>query len=303
MSSVHGAQRRFSWLNYLRLWGPLVLGLCLFVASLPLYEAWQSRDVLGRWSREYVLFSLACAIGLLVLVVATVKHSLASRASSEASPASVRALGAAVFLWGASYLMSALHSHSAAGRILELNVLGTTFPPSVLLSWFALALAALALGLWIVRTLPPRWHNLALVVGTVIGMLILGEGIARVRALIAPETQGFPTYTAALWERRYVELNHLGFRDIEHVPQKIDGMRRLLVVGDSYAFGVGIAGIRDRFGEQLAPRLDIARRALGAESWRSDTHNRETLGLGRRRPLYVFARVTASHFRSLRCGG
>ena len=47
---------------------------------------------------------------------------------------------------------------------------------------------------------------------------LIGEGGLRLRAFVAPQTQGFPTHTATQWERSKVSKNSLGFRDIEHTP-------------------------------------------------------------------------------------
>jgi GDSL-like Lipase/Acylhydrolase family len=54
------------------------------------------------------------------------------------------------------------------------------------------------------------------------------------------------------WLGRHDKRNSLGFRDVEPGP----GTRpRLVVVGDSYAFGWGINRLEDRYGEQLASML------------------------------------------------
>jgi lysophospholipase L1-like esterase len=58
--------------------------------------------------------------------------------------------------------------------------------------------------------------------------------------------------------RRFVSLNAEGFRDRAHAIEADDGVRRLLIVGDSVAFGWGIVRLEDRFGEQLATRLKSA---------------------------------------------
>jgi hypothetical protein len=73
-------------------------------------------------------------------------------------------------------------------------------------------------------------------------------------------TQGFPSYETALWARRHVRLNREGFRDTEHVLARVPGTERVLLIGDSFAFGAGIRRTEGRLGEQLALRLDSATR-------------------------------------------
>ena len=48
--------------------------------------------------------------------------------------------------------------------------------------------------------------------------------------------------------RTHVRLNRQGFRDIDHALKADPGVRRLLVVGDSIAFGWGVPDPKDRFG-------------------------------------------------------
>jgi hypothetical protein len=241
----------------------------------------------------------ASAIAWLAVVAISARHSRRGPGDTSARVPAARILDLSVFLWGLSYLLSAIDSRAAAARIFDLNVLGSTFPPAVLLDWLAATVATVGLGVLAARALRPRWYNAALVVASFAAILLLGEGIARTRALLAPETQGLPTYSEALWTRRHVTLNGSGYRDIEHAPGKPDTTRRLLVVGDSFTFGVGVAAIADRFGEQLAPRLGAAtgERWEAINAGRPDTHtlqHLETLqGMVAYRPelvvlLYVF---------------
>ena len=108
-------------------------------------------------------------------------------------------------------------------------------------------------------------------------IVLLGEGAVRIRAIISPIVQGFPTHTSIIWNRYYCRLNSEGFRDVEHTLDKPAGVKRLLTIGDSFAYGWGIKNIENRFGEQLASRL--AR--MDGERWeslngaRSNTHTLE----------------------------
>ncbi len=166
-----------------------------------------------------------------------------------------------------------------AGRVLRVNFFGSLFPPAAALDWVALVLFFLA-GVFAVSQRGGRWIKLGLVVGSILFLALLSEGLARVKAVVAPETQGFPTYSTELWMRRYVELNPEGFRDAAHALVATPGTHRLLLVGDSVAFGWGIARSEDRLGEQLAERL----RARTGQKWevlnasRPDTNTLDHIG-------------------------
>jgi hypothetical protein len=54
---------------------------------------------------------------------------------------------------------------------------------------------------------------------------------------------------------KYVHVNREKFRDQDHTVERKANTRRLLVVGDSFAYGQGINRVEDRFGEQLAKQL------------------------------------------------
>src|SRR5207302_2554348 len=101
-----------------------------------------------------------------------------------------------------------------------------------------------------------KWANASLAIGTILILLVLGEGIVRVKAVVAPAIEGYPTYSTKLWERKYVHLNREGFRDEEHTVINHSDAHRLLILGDSFAFGYGINRVEDRFGEQLGKMLD-----------------------------------------------
>jgi lysophospholipase L1-like esterase len=163
----------------------------------------------------------------------------------------------AVLLWGVGYLWAAYDVPAHAAAIFELNVVGSTTPAAIVLYWCSLALVVVAWAFTLPRV-PPAWQNVALSLLAVGAVAVLGEGAVRVRALVAPATQGFPTYTSALWDRRYVRLNSAGFRDTEHMVARAPGTKRVLLIGDSFAFGLGIPRTGDRMGERLAIALDGA---------------------------------------------
>ena len=262
---------------YLREWGAILLGLTLFVLSLPLYESYSSRVVLGRWSHVYTAFTATAYsfwLGMLVWSVARTR-----RGGREIS-ASKRLFGASVALWGTAYMIAALDSHASAGRILDLNVVGSDQPIAALIEFASLSFGLLAAISFFARRLPKRWQNAGVFVATTALLILVGEGVARVKAVAFPATQGFPTYSSALWSRRYVKLNSLGFRDVEHEKVKAPNTKRLLVIGDSFTFGVGIESVGDRFGELTARELDKRTR----EEWEPvnggvpDTHTLQHIG-------------------------
>lgn len=59
------------------------------------------------------------------------------------------------------------------------------------------------------------------------------------------------TLASKNWYERYWHENSLGYRDIEWTPDKLAGKTKIMVVGDSFVAGSGIARPEDRFGNQL----------------------------------------------------
>ncbi len=161
-----------------------------------------------------------------------------------------------------------------ASNLLNGNLIGDYFPTATVISWVALLCLVLAAVLHpAVRerlTRQPWLVSLA----TVAVLVVLGEGLARAWALAEPETEGFPTYRADIWAGRFVRTNALGFRDRDHDPSLKE--HRLLVIGDSYAFGVGIKSPADRLGERLAGALDTATGSAW-ESYNGGVPDRNTL--------------------------
>src|SRR5206468_11245879 len=129
---------------------------------------------------------------------------------------------------------------SSASRLVVLIVVGEVGPHAALLDWVALGVPCAGLGFWASRRVPRHWIIPAVSLAAVAALAVIGEGAARLRAVIAPSTQGFWTYSGQLWTRRFVRLNHLGFRDREHDLVRPAGTRRLAIIGDSFAFGLGV---------------------------------------------------------------
>jgi hypothetical protein len=239
-------------------WGALVLGLSLFVASLFLFES-NTRDVLGRWSYTYVGVLSAATVGWIGLLLWTVRN--ARRGNGAGSPAG-KLISIATLLWGVAYLMDAIDDHRTAAKIFNLNVFGSYQPVAIALDLATMALISFVILFFLARRIPARFQNLGLTIATIAVFLLLGEAVSRIKAIAFPSTQGFPTYSSSLWNRRFVKLNSLGYRDVEH-EIAADGKRRVLLIGDSYAFGTGVRNVEDRFGELTAKRLS----ALTGDDW------------------------------------
>ena len=257
-----------------------VLGLGLLLAGQAQYRSYAGQAVLGRWSHFYFVFLL---VWLGVLAASLAWAFRASRRYGQLgriARARMGLLDLGLLGWGGAFLLSALDNPDTAGRLTDLNLFGSTYPPSVLIEWIAAGLFVAALIVLAFQKLPTALRGPLAAAAAILLLLTAGEGAFRIRSIVAPSTQGIPTYCGALWERYHVTLNHLGYRDAEHAKEKPPGVRRLLVVGDSFAFGWGIDRPDDRFGERLAGELTRA----NGEHWeplnasRPDTHTLDHIG-------------------------
>ncbi|HUL49845.1 MAG TPA: hypothetical protein VLT79_07535 [Gemmatimonadales bacterium] len=221
-------------------------GWTCFTLALLTHVSDRHRPVVGRWSVEA---TATIALALLVWLV------LAFRRSNGGARTSAVLFDAGLLCWGVAYLWAALAARPNAGLIFDLNVFGSAIPGAVVLDWFAMALvfAAGMVALWRRRLVSPSAALLVVSLGIV---ALLGEGAARLHAVIFPATEGFPTYSSALWIRRYVTLNRAGYRDTEHSLARPPATHRLLLVGDSYVYGIGIRSMDGRLGEQLGRDLE-----------------------------------------------
>jgi hypothetical protein len=227
------------------------LGLLFFVVGISFYHSYAHRPVLGIWSYPFLM---VYAISVGILLGAIVSSWKKWRGPSRSGTLRQACVDLAILFWGIAYLISAVDEPVMAGRIAELIVFGATSPTGSLFEWIALGCLVVAFAL--VPTPGNKWANARLAIATVLILFVLGEGVARVKASVAPVIEGYPTYSTHLWERRYVHINQEGFRDQDHSVVNHSAARRLLVVGDSFAFGYGINRVEDRFGEQLGKRLD-----------------------------------------------
>jgi hypothetical protein len=272
--------------KYFRARGALVTGSLLFCLSLPWYRSFDSTVVFGRWSYAYAAVLLAAVLGWLGLIVATWRVFARDPDAQSSLPS--RLAGTAVLMGGAAYLWTTLAEPATAGRFMNLNLLGSTGAVPALLEWLAIVWLTAAALAWVAKKLSPKLQNAGLAIASLVVLAVLGEGIARFTTIAFPAVQGFPTYSTRLWRDRYVTLNSIGYRDVEHSLLPEQGVRRALVIGDSYAFGTGTDDVAGRFGEQLERRLD----AWGHGRWevinggRPDTHTLEHIDM--LRPLLAY---------------
>jgi hypothetical protein len=229
-----------------------VLAATLVVASLPLYVSYENRPVLDRWSRPYAIALLLA----LLLWAACLWHWWRRRAPRDSAAGVAAAIvDAALLCLGVAYLLSALSHADAAARLFDLDLFGSTSPLPAALEGLALVGLLLGASAWALLRTTGAVQQAVLVGASLLALLSLGELGARAKAFCFPETQGFPTHASRIWQQRHVHANGRGYRDAEHAFERVGDVRRLAVVGDSYAFGAGIEDPAERFGEQLGAAL------------------------------------------------
>ena len=98
----------------------------------------------------------------------------------------------------------------------------------------------------------------------------------------------FAPDTTFAYNRKLVRTNALGMRERDYSLEKPEGVFRVVLLGDSYVFGSGVAA-EERFGERLAEALrlgsdgrEVEALHLGVNSWNlvaASTYLRRQLGL------------------------
>lgn len=228
------------------------MGLTLALAALTSYRSYAHRSIAGRWSVAYAVL-LGAFAALWLLGVARLVGAWRSRRVRARGPA--LCADGSLLAWGIAYAVGTGSGAASAGRLADLIALGAVQPAAAALEWLAACLAIAGAAWAVLPRLGARAANLALAATALAGALAVLEGLARARAFAFPGIEGFPTYSGRVWGARHVRYSREGFRDRDHELASAPGVRRLLIVGDSYAFGAGVADIRDRFGEVLAGRL------------------------------------------------
>src|SRR5207245_10172923 len=110
----------------------------------------------------------------------------------------------------------ALDSRDNGANVKELIFFGSSMPAAAILQWITLVLVFLAVSRATLPNLEEKWSGLAMLIGTLCGIALLGEGFLRVKVAVTTlAVQGLPTFSLHSWERKFVELTSKGFRDVE----------------------------------------------------------------------------------------
>lgn len=100
-------------------------------------------------------------------------------------------------------------------------------------------------------------QNLAVLIVMILILCVFGEIILRL--FFADKLYGeygFGPGYLKLAEK--VTLNSYGYRDVEHTFEKDEGMKRILIIGDSMTYGAGVESVDDIYGRVLQRKLDDA---------------------------------------------
>jgi hypothetical protein len=276
--SPRSASRR--WLP----WALAAAGLLLVDVALARYTSFSDRRILGRWSPAH--------FGLIVVVTGAIGLALyrSLRAWAQAgaparSPGARLSAGLALLVWGLGLAVASLSDPGVGGRIVDMRLLSSTTPIPILLEGVTLALAVVAVTVWLWRVvsdrLPPASRlsrlsrNVLVSFVSVAATLLVLEAVCRVMVVAAPRSQGFPTRAQTLWIQRHVRLNSLGYRDVERALTPPAGQTRILLVGDSFGHGLGIDDVRHRVSNRLEDELNQGPRGRRFEvinAARPDTH-------------------------------
>ena len=205
--------------------------------------------VAGRWSLSFA----AIISTLLVAGVALAASAWANREPQRS--VATRLADAAALIWAAAFLWGTVVAGESPTRLFSLRLFGSTSAPAAGLEWLALVLAALSAMIAVGLRLRGRARDAFVAVSAMVCAGWLAEGVTRAYTLARPTTHGYDTYSNELWYARHRRLNSLGFRDVEPTMARTEGRRRLVLIGDSFAFANGVDRLGDRFGEQLVARL------------------------------------------------
>jgi hypothetical protein len=102
------------------------------------------------------------------------------------------------------------------------------------------------------RAMLARRAELVLLLGSIIFFVVVAEGAVRLLGLADPRPSGYAPVNTK--RRGMAPTNSRGYRDEERALEKKPGTRRLLSLGDSFAWGAGIE-FDDTYAQRLQRRL------------------------------------------------
>jgi lysophospholipase L1-like esterase len=249
---------------------PITLWLWTFAAGSValgtiLYKSGANRVFFNRYSPHWL--AVIC-LGFLAFstlgAVALWKSSRVRKAPTEKDASSWRydlLFGVAAASWGASLLTQYPLEPGQVGRFFRGEFLGATQAPGVLLEYLAQILVGLAVVLFLVtrafrvRASRSRLSHGLIALSALVVAYLIAEGTVRIVNIAWPQTQGVPTKPSRIWSQRHRSVNSLGYRDGEFERRLDPKELRVLVVGDSMTYGLGIPDRRQRFTDVLAARL------------------------------------------------
>jgi hypothetical protein len=248
--------RTFIYRCFLRYRLGMVLGTGFFAASLFLYRSFEQRVLWDRWSYQFLgVIALGLILFLVVLVAAWRGRDRRMPLANVFRSAALY-LDLGILIWGVAYFIGAIDDPTNAALVTTLNVFGTISPLAACLQWVALVMVGIAVFVASYERLGKRWTKLIIPLAALAACVVVLEGVVRFRAVIAPVAWDYPIYSSILWERYYVKFNEQVFRDEDHSIERAPGVRRLLMIGDPFAFGWGIKSIGHRMdvlvGRELA---------------------------------------------------
>jgi hypothetical protein len=98
------------------------------------------------------------------------------------------------------------------------------------------------------------FKNFLLLLVSLIIVVVCGEFVVRVAFDGITSTANLQTWFGSRWKET-VELNSLGYREKEFDNEKPEGIYRIVVIGDSFAFGQGLP-VEERFSNIIEQRLN-----------------------------------------------
>jgi hypothetical protein len=251
-------------------------GLLLFFAALLIHESEGNRLPYLPWSLKYTLIVVLLLVPIGREAICLKRSTLGLESQLHAEAPRVL-LAAAVCLWGGAYAVGTFVGGAPPERAVGLVFTGALHALSATLEWSSAVLALAGLVWWAALGAGRTGRNLLMAAASAGFTILVAEGVARAAVYVRPQVEGFPTYSQRLWHAKHVRLNEHGYRDGSHPLIPPPGVGRIAIVGDSYAFGHGIADPADRFGEVLTARLSglTGMRWIPINLGRSDTHTRQ----------------------------